>query len=194
MKICFPGKHLHEKVTTQKWSPELNCTKMKALILNSKQLSSKQNTVHKKVFESFITDNICFRKRQRHNRKRRQFGNVGPEAPIYYIDSGVIEISNKTWATGSSVIRNPVYSDDSNISLPPDYQTAMQHRAFDIPRASVNGSTDRLTLQQETTNKHSILKSTKPKMDYLDNYIHIPHIDKEGDDEIIFIPVKDYPR
>ncbi|CAC5414504.1 unnamed protein product [Mytilus coruscus] len=99
--------------------------------------------------------------------------------------------SNRSWITHWLAHTNSsLQSDPSNISLPPDYATAMKisKEAYDIPRASLHGSMDKLSLYSESS--RTIIE---PTTDSLDPYVHRSRLKKNTSD-IVFIPLCDYPR
>ncbi|CAG2194120.1 unnamed protein product [Mytilus edulis] len=99
--------------------------------------------------------------------------------------------SNRTWITHWLADTNSSFqSDPSNISLPPDYATALKNskEAYDIPRASLHGRTDKLSFHSESSRT-----ITEPTADYLDQYVHRQRLNQTTG-STVFIPLRDYPR
>ncbi|XP_076084829.1 uncharacterized protein LOC143055556 [Mytilus galloprovincialis] len=99
--------------------------------------------------------------------------------------------SNRTWITHWLADTNSSFqSDPSNKSLPPDYATALKNskEAYDIPRASLHGRTDKLSFHSESS--RTIIE---PTTDYLDQYLHRQRLNQTTG-STVFIPLRDYPR
>ncbi|VDI72236.1 Hypothetical predicted protein [Mytilus galloprovincialis] len=98
--------------------------------------------------------------------------------------------SNRTWITHWLADTNSSFqSDPSNISLPPNYATALKNskETYDIPRASLHGRMDK------SFHSESSRTIIEPTTDYLDQYVHRPRLNKTTG-SIVFIPLRDYPR